>query len=175
VRIPYNQARTTPAIPRRRPRLALTLTSPAFLAGKEIPSKYASEDRNLAPPLAFLGVPPGCRSLLLTVEDADAGPGEPRVHWILHDIPPDCVGIPDGGSPLPRGAGEGLNDFGHQCYTGPAPVMGRHRFHFKLVALDIPLSALRKPALPQVEAVIKGHVLAHTTLVGTYERKRKLL
>ncbi|MCE9583159.1 MAG: YbhB/YbcL family Raf kinase inhibitor-like protein [Planctomycetes bacterium] len=155
--------------------MALTLTSPAFHAGAEIPSKYASEDRNLAPPLVFLGTPPGTRSLLLTVEDAEAGKGEPRVHWILYDIPPDAVGIPDGGLPLPKGAHEGLNDLGTQCYAGPAPLGGRHKYHFRLVALDLTLTGLRKPTLAQVEAAIKGHVLAHAMLIGTYEKKRKLL
>jgi phosphatidylethanolamine-binding protein (PEBP) family uncharacterized protein len=36
--------------------------------------------------------------------------------------------------------------------------------------LDIVLDGLKQPTKAQVETAMKGHVLAHAELVGTYEK-----
>jgi Raf kinase inhibitor-like YbhB/YbcL family protein len=146
--------------------MVLTLSSPAFKSGAEIPHTHAAEDKNLPPLLDFRGVPPGTRSMVLTLTDLTPEKGGPVSHWIVHDIPADSRGIGPSGLP-PPGSSEGLNDFDHACYSGPNPPKGSHKYEFRLYALDIALAGLRRPPLAQVEAAMKGHILAHASLVGT--------
>jgi Raf kinase inhibitor-like YbhB/YbcL family protein len=70
---------------------------------------------------------------------------------------------------LPKGAHEGKNDFGNIGYGGPCPPIGRHRYFFKLYALDTMLGDLGTPTKPRVEAAMRGHVLEQAELVGTYQ------
>jgi len=93
---------------------------------------------------------------------------------VLYDLPATVSGLPDGvkASSLPPGTREGLNDWQRTGYGGPCPPIGRHRYFFKLYALDEALGDLRKPTKAQVEAAMKGHVIAHTELVGTYQKGR---
>lgn len=158
--------------------MTLTLASAAFANGTAIPARYTCEGQDLSPPLAWEGVPPGTRSLVLLVDDPDApDPKAPRttwVHWILYNIPPDTTGLPEGvaSANLPAGTREGVNDWKKTGYGGPAPPVGRHRYFHKLYALDTVLEGLDKPTKAQIEAAMKGHVLAKTELVGTYRKSR---
>jgi len=94
------------------------------------------------------------------------------VHWVLYDIPPAATGLPEGGLQLPAGTREGLNDWGRQGYGGPCPPVGRHRYFFKLYALDRMLPALAWPTKAAVEQAMSGHVLAQAELIGTYLKRR---
>jgi Raf kinase inhibitor-like YbhB/YbcL family protein len=94
------------------------------------------------------------------------------VHWVLVDIAPTTTGLPLGGRPLPAGAREGLNDWQHAGYGGPCPPVGRHRYFFKLYALNTWLPALQRPTKAIVEQAMKGHVLAQAEWVGTYRKRR---
>ena len=140
----------------------------------EIPSKYTVDGENVSPPLSWSGVPDGTKSLALVVEDPDA-PGNVWVHWIVYDIPPGAGGLAEGAgngkAPLPAGAKEGRNDWGRTGYGGPSPPSGRHRYFFVLYALDTVLPDLGAPTKAALERAMKGHVLAKTELVGTYQRK----
>jgi phosphatidylethanolamine-binding protein (PEBP) family uncharacterized protein len=49
--------------------------------------------------------------------------------------------------------------------------MGRHRYYFKLYALDTTLAFAHPPTKQQLEQAMKGHVLAQAELVGTYLRR----
>jgi phosphatidylethanolamine-binding protein (PEBP) family uncharacterized protein len=61
------------------------------------------------------------------------------------------------------------NDMGNMGYVGPCPPTGRHRYRFRVLALDVaPGKAANKSAFV---AAISGHVLAEGELVGTYERR----
>ncbi len=158
--------------------MALSIGSTAFANGAAIPAKYTCEGRDVSPPLVFAGVPPACESLVLIVDDPDApDPRAPRmtwVHWVLYDIPPTCTGLPEGvrSSDLPRGTREGMSDFKKSAWGGPCPPIGRHRYFHKLYALDIVLPDLGRPTKAQVEAAMRGHVLEHATLMGTYQKGR---
>jgi hypothetical protein len=155
--------------------MALTLTSSAFEPGGTIPSKYTCEGDDLSPPLAFTGVPAGTKSLALIVDDPDApDPKAPKrvwVHWVVYNLPPDSQGLPENasGAGLPAGAVTGINDWKRTSYGGPCPPIGRHRYFHKLYALDIALPA--KPLTKsELEAAMKGHVLAQAELIGTYQK-----
>jgi Raf kinase inhibitor-like YbhB/YbcL family protein len=158
--------------------MPLALVSPSFAPGGEIPSLFTCEGSDLSPALDWTGVPGSAKSLVLIVDDPDApDPAAPRttwVHWVLYNMPPTARGLPEGVGPesLPGGAREGTNDWKRTGYGGPCPPIGRHRYFHKLYALDTVLPDLGTATKAQVEAAMKGHVVAHAELIGTYQKKK---
>ncbi len=158
--------------------MTLTITSPAFAANASIPAQYTCEGPNISPELKWSGVPPQARSLALVVDDPDApDPAHPKttwVHWVTYDIPATVTGLPEnaGKQGIP-GARTGKNDFGNPGWGGPCPPIGRHRYFFKLYALDTQLGDLKVPDKAALEKAMKGHILAQGELVGTYQKARK--
>lgn len=154
------------------------LTSSAFADGEAIPAKYTCDGAGISPPLAWRGAPALAKSLALVVDDPDApDPKAPKrvfVHWVLHDMPVADGGLAEGvrDDALPHGTRQGINDGGSRGYTGPCPPVGRHRYFFKLHALDVMLPDLRTPTKRALEQAMAGHVLATAQLMGTYERSR---
>jgi len=156
--------------------MGLSITSDAFRAGAEIPAKFTCDGADVAPPLAVDGVPEGARSLALIVDDPDApDPAAPKrvwVHWVLYDLAPAAVRLPEGSGDPPPGARAGTNDWGRTGYGGPCPPIGRHRYFFKLYALDTPLGDLKAPTKAKLLKAMEGHVVAQAELMGTYQRGR---
>lgn len=150
------------------------LSSDAFADGGAIPSPYTCEGRDLSPALAWRGAPAGTKSFALIVDDPDApDPAAPKmtwVHWLLYNLPADCAGLPEGAATLPAGTREGRNDWHRTGYGGPCPPVGTHRYFHKLYALDAVLPDLFEPTKAQLEAAMRGHVLAEAVLVGTYRK-----
>ncbi len=156
--------------------MPLTLTSPAFEPGAEIPTLFTCEGRDISPALHWAGVPTEARSLVLLVEDPDApDPKAPKriwIHWVLYDIPVSAQSLAQGvpAGELPQGTRQGVNDWSRTGYGGPCPPIGRHRYFHRLYALDSTLGergALTKQALL---AAMKGHVIAEAELMGTYQK-----
>lgn len=158
--------------------MTFSLSSSVFVHEGEIPSKYSCDGDDLSPPLSWSGVTDGARSLALILDDPDApDPAAPKmtwVHWVLYNLPVDSAGLPEAvaASELPSGALEGKNDWKRTGYGGPCPPIGRHRYFFKLYALDIVLPDLRRPTKADLEQAMQGHVLADAVLMGTYSRSR---
>ncbi|MFA5899338.1 MAG: YbhB/YbcL family Raf kinase inhibitor-like protein [Hyphomicrobium sp.] len=152
----------------------MKITSPEFDDGGEIPARFTCEGTDASPALAFSGVPGDAKSLVLIVDDPDApDPKAPKmtyVHWVLYDLPPDTKSFPEGMQSLPAGTKEGLNDWKRTGYGGPCPPIGRHRYFFKLYALDTQLSGLEKPTKDEVLKAMQGHVLAEAQVIGTYQK-----
>ena len=157
--------------------MPLVLTSPAFADHAPIPVQYTCQGADLSPPLAWSGAPEGTRSFVLIVDDPDApDPAAPKmtwVHWVVYNIPAAAKGLAENGRAdgMPAGARDGVNDWKRTGYGGPCPPIGRHRYFFKLYALDRELPDLRSPTKSRVEQAIHGHVLAETQLVGTYQKR----
>jgi Raf kinase inhibitor-like YbhB/YbcL family protein len=156
--------------------MALTMTSPAFSPKGEIPKRYTCDGEDISPPLEWSGLAEGTMSLALIVDDPDApDPAAPKmtwVHWVLYNIPEDASGFPEGVRPqaLPAGTGEGLNDWKRTGYGGPCPPIGRHRYFFKLYALDAVLPDMGTPTKSELEKAMEGHILSKAELIGTYQR-----
>ena len=154
----------------------LSLTSSAFAAGQAIPKKYTCEGGDLSPPLAWSGVPANAKSLALIVDDPDApDPKAPQrvwVHWVVYNLAPATTALAEGasGKNVPVGAVEGTNDWGRSGYGGPCPPIGRHRYFFKLYALDAMLPAGKPLTKHALEAAMQGHIVAQTELIGTYQK-----
>jgi Raf kinase inhibitor-like YbhB/YbcL family protein len=167
-----------PAGPEGDAAMTLRLTSSSFEHEQEIPARHTCEGGDRSPPLAWSGMPDGTKSLALVVDDPDApDPRAPKmtwVHWVLYDIPPSASSLPENASAdkkLPPGASEGLNDWKTLGYRGPCPPVGRHRYFFKLYALDTVVTDKAQLDKPQLERAMKGHILAQSTLIGTYAKK----
>lgn len=160
------------------PAMPLAITSSAFEPQGGIPARYTCDGADVSPPLTWSGVPAGTASLVLIVDDPDApDPAAPKrtwVHWVLFDLPPDSTGLPEAATTatLPPGTGEGHNDWQRSGWGGPCPPVGRHRYYFKLYALDTKLAALKTPTKADVERAMQGHVLGQAALVGTYQHPR---
>lgn len=158
--------------------MPLKITSSAFTHNGAIPDVYTCDGRDISPPLEWTGVPDDSASLALIVDDPDApDPAAPKmiwVHWVLCNLPPDTNALPEGvtAAGLPHGTLEGLNDWRRTGYGGPCPPTGRHRYFFKLYALDTKLTNLKRPTKAELEKAMTGHVLAHAELIGTYQRNK---
>jgi len=155
----------------------IDIESPAFRGGGHIPRKFTGDGDDVSPPLAWRNVPRLARALVLLVEDPDAPKGEPYVHWVAYDIPPEAThldeGVPTTGRPgRPESMRQGPNGRGLPGWMGPAPPPGHgtHHYHFEIFALD------DEPRLPdgatrdEIARAMAGHVLASGELVGTYAR-----
>lgn len=158
--------------------MGLIITSPAFAHMGKIPKEHTCEGDDLSPNLSWRGLPPGTRSLALIVDDPDApDPAAPKVvwvHWVVYNIPPRAAGLPAaaGDGNLPKGTLEGRNDWKESGYRGPCPPVGRHRYFFKLYALDTLLPDLHNPGKARLSQAMAGHVLDSAELVGTYQKSR---
>ncbi|HZX41461.1 MAG TPA: YbhB/YbcL family Raf kinase inhibitor-like protein [Myxococcaceae bacterium] len=156
----------------------MEISSPSFSPQGSIPEKYTCEGSDTSPPLAWSGVPPSARSLALIVDDPDApDPRAPKmtwVHWVLYNLPPKTTSLAEGASRSPpQAARDGLNDWKRTGYGGPCPPIGRHRYFFKLYALDVALPDLGKPSKADLLKAMEGHVVGNAELVGTYEKRKK--
>jgi Raf kinase inhibitor-like YbhB/YbcL family protein len=159
--------------------MALTIQSPSFSHEGEIPALFTCEGKDISPALQWTGVPKGTVSFVLIVDDPDApDPKAPKmtwVHWVLYNLPVTTTGLKEAvdKKELPAGTLEGLNDWKRTGFGGPCPPIGRHRYFFKLYALDAVLPDLKTPTKAQVEKAMQGHILEQATLMGTYQKKRK--
>ena len=153
--------------------MAISLTSSAFSAGGMIPKKFTCEGADASPALAWSGAPATAQSFALIVDDPDA-PAGVWVHWVLYDLPGNSKELAEGVAKqeqLPDGARQGRNDFAKIGYGGPCPPPGTpHRYYFKLYALDKKLDLKAGVLKAEVEAAMKGHVVAQGELMGRYGR-----
>jgi Raf kinase inhibitor-like YbhB/YbcL family protein len=150
--------------------MPLILSSSGFTEGATIPPRFTCDGENVPPPIQWDGKPSSAKSLVLILDDPDA-PGGVFTHWIVYDLPAADV---DSGRIVSGMAHEGKNDFGRTGYGGPCPPRGHgaHRYFFTLSAVDV--ASLGLPAgasRQQVDAKLRGHVIATAKLMGKYERK----
>jgi len=154
--------------------MAFRLESSAFASGATIPRKHACDGEDRSPPLAWTDPPAGTKSFALVCDDPDA-PAGTWVHWVLYGVPAGATSLPEGVPPtlaLDDGSRQGTNDFQKPGYGGPCPPRGgAHRYYFRLYALDTELNLAAGVKRHQLEAAMKGHILAQTELIGTYQRE----
>ena len=157
--------------------MAFSLRSTSFEHEGTIPAKHTCQGDETTPALAWSGAPAGTKSFALIVDDPDApDPRAPRttwVHWVLYNLPATASALAEGttAATLPPGALEGVNDFGHTGYGGPCPPIGRHRYFFRLHALDLVLPDLHQPSRAALLQAMRGHLIETAELMGTYQKR----
>ena len=156
------------------------LRSTAFIHEGEIPAKYTCEGDDISPPLSWLNPPEGTVSFVLICDDPDVPvmfqdqvPDLTWDHWIVFNIPANVNKFDEGIKSFPKGVQFGKNTWGRNDYGGPCPPDRKHRYFFKLYALDTKLDipdGISKDGLLQN---LVGHVIGQTELMGRYEKKNK--
>lgn len=147
----------------------MIIKSSTFLHNQNIPSIYTCDGKDINPPLSFVDVPANAKSLVLIVDDPDATIGT-FTHWVVYNINPKVTEVLE--NSIPQGGIQTQTDFGAARYGGPCPVSGKHRYFFKLYALDTELSLPSDLEKQKVEDAMQGHVLATAELIGLYTRSK---
>jgi Raf kinase inhibitor-like YbhB/YbcL family protein len=146
----------------------MKITSPAFQQGGTIPEKFSKNGQNVNPELRIEGVPAEAKCLGLIMDDPDAPVGL-FTHWLVWNIDPKTTAIAE--HSVPRGAVQGTNDYPDLGYGGPLPPSGTHRYYFKVFALDRMLDLKSGARRAELEAAMRGHILAQGELMGRYSKK----
>jgi len=161
------------------PRPGLTLTTPAFQDGGEIPAKYTQAVPNpVSPKLEWTNVPDGTQSFVLNMVDPDTAlqrKTDTVVHWVAFNIPGTAHELPEGvpaEAKLPDGTIQIKNLRGGVGFMGPgAPAAGpNHHYTWELYALDTKLDLTPDATRADVLNAINGHILGKAILVGRFKR-----
>lgn len=150
----------------------LTVTSPAFKDGGDIPLENTQYKGNVFPGLTWTPGPPETKSYAIIMQDGDAtmrnSNNQPILHWTMGNIPPATTTLAAGMTAPPPGATFGPNFRGtNQPYSGPHTPQGpKHRYHFQVFALDTVLSADAILTFETMTAAMENRVLASGELVG---------
>jgi Raf kinase inhibitor-like YbhB/YbcL family protein len=143
----------------------MKITSGSFENNKEIPIKFTCKGINVNPDLYISGVPNNTKSLLIIVTDPDSTFGA-FTHWIFYNINPKITAIP--ANSHPEGSLIAQNDFGKLEYNGPCPSIGKHRYFFKVFALDNMLDVPEGAGKTKVAELAKPHVIDSAMLTGVF-------
>jgi Raf kinase inhibitor-like YbhB/YbcL family protein len=146
----------------------MKITSSAFQEGGNIPDKFSKNGENINPALRIEGAPAEAKSLLLIMDDPDAPVGL-FTHWLVWNLDPKTTEIAE--NSVPKGAVQGTNDYPNLGYGGPQPPSGTHRYYFKVFALDQTLDLKSGAKRAEVDAAMRGHVIAQGQLMGRYSHK----
>lgn len=153
--------------------MTIQLTSNAFGNNGIIPAEHTctSEGQDTSPPLNWINIPEGTKSLALIMDDPDAPFG--WVHWVMYNIPASKTGLPVNvrkAGQLPDGTLQGMNDFKRLGYGGPCPPSGTHRYYFRIYALDTVLEPYPNMTKQNLVQLMNGHILAEGELMGRYSK-----
>ncbi|HEV2397032.1 MAG TPA: YbhB/YbcL family Raf kinase inhibitor-like protein [Candidatus Sulfotelmatobacter sp.] len=153
--------------------MTFKLSSASFANGRNIEKKFTCDGADVSPRLVWNEVPPGTKTFALLVDDPDAPVGNWN-HWTVWNVPATSLGLAEGMSKnahLQDGSEQGRNDFRRTGYNGPCPPPGKpHRYYFKLYALDTKLELKPEASKKELEAAMKGHILATAEWMGRYGR-----
>lgn len=156
----------TPA-PTNTPEPSFTLSSSAFENEGPVPKLYTCSGESISPPLTWNEPPAGTKSFALIADDPDANG---YIHWVIYNIPADRRGLPenvDKDQELPDGVYQGFSGGAVFGYVGLCPP-NKHRYSFRLYALDLILEKKQGVGKKLLEEAMKGHILAQSELVGTF-------
>jgi Raf kinase inhibitor-like YbhB/YbcL family protein len=155
----------------------LVVASSAFEHDGALDARFSEYADGVSPPLRWDPVP-AAKSYALIVEDPDATPIKPYVHWLIWNLPPTMTSLPEGLQEQlrltdPDGVLQGRTSRGSVGYYGPRPPPGDppHRYHFQVLALDTMLDIAPGSDRDRLLDAMRGHVIAKGELIGTYRQE----
>lgn len=154
----------------------ITVVSSDFAADQAIPLRISEYAEAASPQLKWSAVP-GAQSYAIIMEDPDAKPLAPLVHWTAWNIPSTVTSLPQGLQKQPRltepeGVSQGRNSHGSRGYYGPRPPIGDqpHHYHIQMFALDTVTLPPPGSDRDTLVSAMQGHVIAKGELVGTFQQ-----
>jgi len=150
----------------------LTVSTPGWKNGEDIPFKYTQYQGNSFPGLEWSKGPAATKSYAVIMQDSGmVMRGAPILHWSIVNIPATTTKLAADMKPeeKPTGSIYGPNYRGAaQPYLGPrTPAGPKHGYHIQVLALDTTLPADFAPKnYDELIAPLKDHVLASGEVVG---------
>ena len=147
----------------------LTVTSPAFNDGADIPFENTQYRGNLFPGLRWTPGPAATRSYVVVMQGEGLEGSLTSIHLSLYNISAALTHLEAGMMTAPPpGASLGPNVHGlNQPYAGPhSHTSARQRYHLQVFALDTRVNAAPDLSFEALAAAMRGHVLARGQLVG---------
>lgn len=145
----------------------LTVTTPAFKSGGDIPFENTQYQGNKFPGLEWTQGPASTKSYAIVMQDTDGIRNNmPILHWTMFNIPGATTKLDAGMTTAPAGSAYGPNIRGPaQAYMGPrTPAGPKHRYHIQVFALDTTVDVSK--TYDEILAAMKGHVLASGEVIG---------
>ena len=168
------------------PAIKLSVTSPSFPDGGEIPMKHALRGEGKSPAFEFHWVqgtapataPAELQSYVVIFHDIEnatmRGPVD-TLHWSAFNIPATATGLPEGlgSGDLPDGTinGPGLarRNNAPGAYFGPGAGVGPfHHYVFEFFALDTKLTLPGTCTRDELLKAMEGHVINKAAYVGRF-------
>ena len=172
-RTPGERSRRLPARDRHGPTRGssteLTVKSPAFTSGGDIPFENTQYKANKFPGFSWSAGPTGTKSYVIIMQDGDAlRSGAPILHWTMINIPATVMKLDPGMTAPPAGAQNGPNMRGaDQAYLGPrTPAGPKHRYHIQVFAMNNVISVTSAATYAGLVAAMLDHVLASGQVIG---------
>jgi para-nitrobenzyl esterase len=146
----------------------LTVSSPAFKDGDDIPLDNTQYGGDAFPGLAWTRGPQGTLSYVVIIQGENLTGTGTSIHLTLSNVPASVTRLEAGMTTPPRGATYGPNVHGSsQPYAGPhAHTSAKQRYHFQVFALDNIINSTTNLSFEALESALTGHVLASGELVG---------
>ena len=149
----------------------LTVTTPAFKDGGDIPFENTQYRTNTFPGLTWSKGPKATKSYVIIMQDNSLIlRGAPILHWTLYNIPASVRKLDAGMTPTsnPPGSSYGPNiRAAAQPYMGPRTPPGpKHPYHLQVFALDTTLAADPAMTYDGLTGAMKDHILASGEVVG---------
>jgi Raf kinase inhibitor-like YbhB/YbcL family protein len=179
------QAEKTEPLPLAKDRVkantatTLTVQSKTIKDNGDIPEKHSEYYDGVSPALSWSPVE-GAKSYALILEDPDATPITPFVHWLAWNIPADSHSLPEGLQEQmrltePDGLLQGKTSRGSTGYFGPRPPVGDkpHRYYFQIFALDAMLDLPAGAERDKLLDAMNGHIIAKGLLMGRFQQTIK--
>lgn len=150
----------------------MRVTCMGFYEGGILPKKYSGDGENCSPPLEWQRIPRETKSIAIIAEDIDSREGS-FVHWAVYNIPAFMIEVAEN-MPKDRKFSSGicqcLNDFNKVGYDGPRFPSGKHRFLFRVFAVDCMLTVPFNSNAPALIEAMKGHILEEGRLTAIYQK-----
>jgi Raf kinase inhibitor-like YbhB/YbcL family protein len=155
---------------------SIQVSSPSFSDNADIPKKHSEYHDGVSPAISWTPVS-GAKTYVVIMEDPDAKPTTPFIHWVAWNIPASITQLAEGLQEQPRltepdGVMQGINSRGSPGYYGPRPPIGdpAHRYFFQVLALDQSISLKPGADRDTVLMAVRGHVIGKGQLIGKYRQ-----